>query len=75
MSTETEDRILKKLDEITLQRYQNGTSLARFEERLGFSETWIKDHDKAHKAVNIKLWFLVIGIPLAIIIYLLKGAL
>ena len=74
MSIETEDRIMKKLDEITQQRYQNGTNLARFEERLGFTECWVKNHDKAHKAVNMKLWFLVIGIPLAIIIYLLKDA-
>ena len=89
MSQTNEETILRNLEELKgkidglqQQRYENGIASTRIEGRVDKVETFIEDHKDLHRQetkfrreLNIKLWIMVIGVPVAILIALTKDSL
>ena len=86
MSAETEAMIMsmlrgleEKVDKLQEQRYQNGKDFTALEGRIVTVESFVGDHKKIHedeskyrRAINTKMWFLIIGGAIGVIFAILK---
>lgn len=79
MGTDTENKILDKLDEMREHQFENGLSAKGVEGRVGVSEKWIEKHEIKHtdnekhwRKINQKMWMSIIGGIIGLIFLMLK---